>query len=119
MREGAGKLYREKRLVYEGEWSKGVKHGWGRLLREGNPVYEGLYNGGYRYSGDWTQGIGAEGVGEQFISITRGEERQDVTVYRGEFKRGQRHGRGTLFFGQLVIDPDGNVSGFAFGDGPE
>ena len=135
MRHGYGKMVYATGNSYEGEWRDDKKHGRGTMMwRKGEDVY----------CGEW-QNDAPHGVGEFIWGETSGgaggatgkgapegsSNKQINNIYRGEWKDGQREGRGTFFYADgsqyagawtqnhknglgVMIYPDGRVQAGTF-----
>ncbi|KAL9971302.1 hypothetical protein ACROYT_G023811 [Oculina patagonica] len=127
LRDGFGVYnYSNKFFRYEGEWSKGKKHGHGKLVMADGSFYEGQFiNGeiqghGFRrwastrneYTGQFVKGeLNGHGImiygdgsryeGEWVENRREGEGKlisTDGSIYEGSFHNHRRHGEGKLMF---------------------
>lgn len=127
LRDGFGVYnYPNKFFRYEGEWSKGKKHGHGKLVMADGSFYEGQFmdgeiqGHGFRrwvstkneYTGQFVKGeLNGHGImmygdgsryeGEWVDNKREGEGKlisKDGTVYEGSFHNHRRHGEGKLMF---------------------
>lgn len=103
MLEGKGKLFHPNgRLEYEGDFSRGIKHGIGILYRENSFRYEGEFKNGLLHGkgkiidpsgkiiheGEFSGGL-PNGFGVSYCP--------NGAKYEGEFKNGHPHGKIKLF----------------------
>ena len=105
-KEGNGRLVRDGKTVYDGEWKLDERSGYGREYGDdGSLLYEGEWklgkrygrgkehkNGTLIYDGEWRLGK-RDGEGKEY--------RDGALVYEGEWYLGKRQGQGTSF------EPDG------------
>lgn len=81
LRDGFGiYCYANKFFRYEGEWSKGKKHGFGKLVMGDGSFYEGEFKFGE-----------IEGKGRRIW-------KNNGNSYSGEFSRGEMHGEGEMTY---------------------
>ncbi|XP_068700491.1 MORN repeat-containing protein 1-like [Montipora foliosa] len=127
LRDGFGVYnYPNKFFRYEGEWSKGKKHGHGKLIMADGSFYEGQFTDGEiqghgfrrwassrnEYTGQFVKGeLNGHGImmygdgsryeGEWLDNQREGEGKlvsNDGSVYEGSFHNHKRHGEGKLAF---------------------
>lgn len=123
LRDGFGVYnYSNKFFRYEGEWSKGKKHGHGKLVMADGSFYEGQFidgeiqghgfrrwaSTGNEYTGQFVKGeLNGHGVmvygdgsryeGEWIENRREGEGKltnKDGSIYEGSFHKHRRHGEG-------------------------
>jgi len=127
LRDGFGVYnYSNKFFRYEGEWSKGKKHGHGKLVMADGSFYEGQFidgeiqGHGFRrwaatrneYTGQFIRGElngygimlygdGSRYEGEWVDNRREGEGKlisKDGSIYEGSFHNHRRHGEGKLMY---------------------
>ena len=123
-KHGYGKLSYDESSYYLGEWEDDLKHGQGIMCYATGNVYKGLWSKGRKrgqgrmdyedsnsfYSGSWDKDV-PHGEGEHVwkgstANASSSESSaaggnpylQTFNRYKGEFKEGLRHGKGTFFY---------------------
>lgn len=127
LRDGFGVYnYSNKFFRYEGEWSRGKKHGHGKLVMADGSFYEGQFTDGEiqghgfrrwassqnEYTGQFIRGeLNGHGImvygdgsryeGEWLYNLREGEGKlisENGSVYEGSFHNHRKHGEGKLMF---------------------
>ena len=124
---GKGTLSDKDDTVYEGDWRDGQYHGEGKLRDKDGRRYEGSFEHGKRqgqgtltetdgstiYEGEWQ-----EDEIPQVRDGTGTRMYENGEVYKGEFVRGKRHGKGTLTRkGRTIYEGDWRDDEYCTGKG--
>lgn len=105
-RNGVHKVQRGK-LLYEGEWLDGKRHGEGMLsIEKSNKNYEKRYDGEWKVNYKWGQGNGYYADGGYYEGEWQCSKRHgygtmwysDGTFYSGDWRNGKRWGEGIYVF---------------------
>ena len=115
------KYYQIRKLVYQGEYVNGIRHGKGKQFKDLKMIFEGEYKNGKKWNGK-----GYDGNHNLLYELKDGkglvkEEIKYDTIFEGEYLNGERNGKGKEYISYInkIIFEGEYLNGKRHGKGKE